>query len=87
MPAEDELPGHPIEPYVRPSHLRDIALPQSLTLEEAYRTTVYFVERYLSLEETPSVDFALFYEYMRSDPAAASDFTDAIRRMKSREAH
>lgn len=85
MPAEDDLPGHPLEPYVRPSTLRDIALPPSLTLEEAYETTVLFVERYLSFEKPPSVDFALFYHYMLSDPAAASDFTDAVRRMKAHE--
>ncbi|MDP9903114.1 hypothetical protein [Arthrobacter bambusae] len=83
--VQDDLPGHPLKPYVPPSNLHDVALPRSLTLEEAYRTTVFFVERYLSLETSPSLDFSLFYQYMLADPAAASDFTDAVRRMKSRE--
>jgi hypothetical protein len=84
-PHEDDLPKHPLEPYVTPSGLREIPLPRSLTLEEAYKTTVFFVEQYLSLEKSPSLDFVLFYEYLLSDPAAASDFTDAVRRTTSRE--
>lgn len=86
MPAENDLPGHPFEPVIIPADLGDVVLPPTLTLEEAYRTTVFFVEQYLSLEDSPSIEFTLFYQYMLSDPAASQDFTDAIRRMKSRDA-
>lgn len=84
-PTEDDLPPHPVEPYVPPVDLESVPLPKSLNLDEAYRTTVFFVEQYLSLEDSPSEDFILFYQYMLSDPAASEDFTDAIRRMNSWE--
>lgn len=86
MPAENDLPRSPFEPVVIPADSGDVVLPPTLTIEEAYRTTVFFVEHDLSLEDSPSVDFNLFYQYMLSDPAASQDFTDAIRRMKSRDA-
>lgn len=55
-------------------------LPESLTLDEAYRAAFYFVLGYLSLEKKPSEDIFLFSEYMWTDPARWSDWVDAVRR-------
>lgn len=79
-PYGDELPPHPQVPFTASPALSKIPLPKQLSLVEAYKATVYFVEQYLSLESLPSEDFILFYQYMISDPATGSDFADAIRR-------
>lgn len=80
-PYDDDLAPHPLGQIVVSGELRTIPIPEKLTLEEAYRAMVFFVQRYYSLEKDPGESFILFYQYMLSDPATGQDFTDAIRRM------
>jgi len=56
------------------------ALPETLTLDEAYRAAFYFVLGYLSVEKQPSEDLTLFSRYMWTDPARWNDWLDAVRR-------
>lgn len=56
-------------------------LPETLTLDEAYRAAFYFVLGYISLEKEPLPRaFFLFRQYMWTDPARWSDWLDAVRR-------
>lgn len=53
-------------------------LPESLSLEEAYRT-FYLVRDYLRLDPDPSADLSLLLLYMWTDPARWDDWCAAVR--------
>lgn len=55
-------------------------LPDSLTLDEAFRSAFYMVERYVSLEQEPSEELVLLLQYLRSDPACWEDWLASVRR-------
>lgn len=80
-PDSDDLPAFPTESFSPSSSLQEFPLPAKLTLEEAYRATVFFAQQYLSLEKNPDPGLVLQYQYMLTDPAASSDWTDAVRRV------
>ena len=56
-----------------------VALPESLSLDEAFRAAYYLAEQYVSLEAEPDVGLVLFVQYLRSDPARWDDWKQAVR--------
>lgn len=58
----------------------DGQLPESLTLDQAFRAAFFLTDGYLSLEAEPDVGVMLFYEYLRSDPARWDDWKAAVLR-------
>lgn len=67
-----------MEKFPRPAAPDD--LPESLTLDEAFRAAFYMVELYVSLEQKPSEDLVLLLRYLRSDPACWHDWLASVRR-------
>ena len=55
-------------------------LPDSLTLDEAFRAAFYMVDLWVSLETEPSERVILFQQYLRSDPARWDDWLASVRR-------
>jgi hypothetical protein len=55
-------------------------LPETLTLDEAFRAAFYMVELWVSLEHRPSERPALLLQYLRSDPARWEDWLASVRR-------
>jgi hypothetical protein len=55
-------------------------LPESLTLEQAYRAAFYMVEQYIDLEKNPDVGLVLLLQYMESDPARWVDWVAAVKK-------
>ena len=55
-------------------------LPDSLTLDGAFRSAFYMVIRYLEVEQEPSEDIVLLAQYMWTDPARWQDSQGAVRR-------
>lgn len=55
-------------------------LPDSLTLDEAFRSAFYMVDLYASLEHEPSEALALLLQYLHSDPASWHDWLASVRR-------
>lgn len=55
-------------------------LPDSLTLDEAFRAAFYMVELYASLEHNPSEPLNLLLQYLHSDPARWEDWLASVRR-------
>ena len=55
-------------------------LPESLTLDEAFRSAFYMVELYVSLERKPSEELVRLLQYLRSDPASWHDWLASVRR-------
>ena len=62
------------------------SLPETLTLDEAFRAAYYMADQYVALEREPDVGLVLFRQYLRSDPARWEDWTVAVRRVKRRRA-
>jgi Clp amino terminal domain, pathogenicity island component len=58
----------------------DADLPESLTLDEAFRSAFYLVLQYLDLEQKPREDISLLVEYLRTDRARWHDWQSAVRR-------
>ena len=47
----------------------DANLPESLTLDEAYRAAFFLTDRYVGIESNPDDGLVLFHQYLLSDPA------------------
>ena len=60
--------------------ISDGQVPESLTLEQAYRAAFYMVEQYIDLEKDPDVGLALLMQYMESDPARWFDWLASVRK-------
>lgn len=58
-------------------------LPESLTLDEAFRAAFYMVLQYLELENEPDESLHQLAQYLWSDPARWSDWKSAIARALS----
>lgn len=54
-------------------------LPESLTLDEAFRAAYYLADQYVSLETKPDGGLVLFLQYLSSDPARWDDWRHAVR--------
>lgn len=55
-------------------------LPDSLTLDEAYRAAFYLVLAYVRRGELPGSDTELLVQYLWTDPARWQDWKAAVRR-------
>jgi hypothetical protein len=58
----------------------EVSLPETLTLEQAYRAAFCMVEQYIDLEQDPDVGLVLLLQYMESDPARWVDWTAAVKK-------
>jgi len=57
----------------------ELPLPETLTLDEAYRAAFFLVDAYISVEANPDEGLVLFHQYMQSDPARWEDWRESIR--------
>lgn len=55
-------------------------LPDSLTLDEAFRAAFYMIQLYASVEPKPSESIELLLQYLHSDPARWDDWLASVRR-------
>lgn len=55
-------------------------LPETLTLEEAFRAAYFMIQIYGDIEKWASADIRLLHDYMGSDPARWSDWKNAVRK-------
>jgi hypothetical protein len=55
-------------------------LPDSLSLDEAFRAAFYMVLQYLQVENEPNESLVLLAQYLWSDPARWSDWKSAVAR-------
>ena len=58
-------------------------VPESLTIDEAYRAAFYMVLQYLEISRTPAPELELLAIYMWTDPARWGDWVNAVRRALS----
>jgi hypothetical protein len=54
-------------------------LPDSLSLEEAFRAAFFMVEIYGDVEKWKSDDIVLLHQYLKTDPARWGDWKKAVR--------
>lgn len=54
-------------------------VPESLTLDEAYRAAFHLVSQYIDLEHEPDTGLVLLQQYLKSDPARWDDWKTAVR--------
>jgi hypothetical protein len=57
----------------------DPTVPETLTLEEAYRAAFFLTDRYVGVESDPDDGLVLFHQYLQSDPARWEDWEQAVR--------
>jgi hypothetical protein len=57
----------------------DLSLPETLTLDEAYRAAFFMTDSYSGLESSPDEGLLLFQQYLQSDPARWDDWKKAVR--------
>ena len=77
--------GYEWDPWHHSAHIRNAGwmeptsenLPESLTLDEAYRAAFYMALQYLKLESDES-RFVLFVQYLWTDPARWGDWQSAV---------
>jgi hypothetical protein len=53
-------------------------LPDTLTLEEAFRATVYMILQYIGLENNPDESLVVLAQYLWTDPARWNDWKSAV---------
>ena len=58
----------------------DSTVPETLTLEEAYRAAFFLTDSYVAVESNPDEGLVLFHQYLQSDPARWEDWRQAVRR-------
>jgi hypothetical protein len=58
----------------------EATLPETLTLDDAFRAAFYLTEQYVALETRPDSGLVLYFQYLRSDPARWEDWKRAVRR-------
>lgn len=63
----------------------DSTLPQTLTLDEAYRAAFFMADLYLGMESNPDEGLLLFHQYLQSDPARWDDWKTAVREAVRRD--
>ena len=59
--------------------MADDSLPTDLALDEALRAAYFMIQIYGDVEDWRSEDQVLLEQYMRSDPARASDWKRAVQ--------
>lgn len=55
------------------------AIPETLTLDQAFRAAFFLADQYLALERVPDEGLLLFHQYLQSDPARWEDWKAAVR--------
>lgn len=65
--------------------MADAALPERLTLDEAFRAAYFMVDQYVARERNPDDGLVLLWACMTTDPARWSDWIDSVRRALSDE--
>lgn len=58
----------------------DLELPDTLTLDQAYRAAFFLTDLYVGVESNPDEGLVLFHEYLQSDPARWEDWKRAVGR-------
>ena len=56
----------------------DTILPETLTLDEAYRAAFFLTDLYVSMESSPDEGLVLFHQYLQS--ARWDDWKRAVRK-------
>lgn len=56
------------------------SLPNTLSLDEAYRAAYYLVANYISVEKNPSESLLLLRQYLHSDPSRWDDWLSSVAR-------
>lgn len=56
----------------------DANLPETLTLDEAYRAAFSLTDLYVGVESSPDEGLVLFHQYLQSDPARWEDWKRAV---------
>lgn len=51
-----------------------MAIPETLTLDQAFRAAFFLADQYLALERVPDEGLLLFHQYLQSDPARWEDW-------------
>ena len=57
----------------------DSPLPETLTLDEAYRAAFFRTDLNVGIESSPDEGLVLFRQYLQSDPARWEDWKRAVR--------
>lgn len=52
----------------------DEAIPETLTLDQAFLAAFFLADQYLALERVPDEGLLLFHQYLQSDPARWEDW-------------
>jgi hypothetical protein len=65
----------------------DSTLPETLTLDEAYRAAFFLTDLYVGIESNPDEGLVLFHQYLQSDPARWEDWKGAVRQALRPEAN
>jgi hypothetical protein len=55
------------------------SLPNTLSLEEAFRAAFFMIEIYGDVEKWKSDEIVLLHQYMQTDPARWNDWKHAVR--------
>lgn len=61
--------------------MSDEPVPQTLTLDQAFRAAFLMVDQYIALEQQPDEGLVLIHQYLLSDPARWEDWKSAVRRV------
>lgn len=56
----------------------DVKLPETLSLDEAYRAAFFLTDLYVGCESNPDEGLVLFHQYLQSDPARWEDWKRAV---------
>lgn len=64
----------------------DLTVPETLTLEQAYRAAFFLANPYVGLESSPGESLVLFHQYLQSDSARWNDWMQAVREAMRPEA-
>lgn len=56
------------------------SIPETLTLDQAFRAAFFMTDQYMALEHEPDESLLLFHQYLQTDPARWEDWKAAVRR-------
>jgi hypothetical protein len=55
-------------------------LPESLSLDVAYRAAFHLTDQWISSEQEPCEGLVLFHQYLKSDPARWKDWRRSVQK-------
>lgn len=62
------------------ARVSESVLPETLTLDEAFRAAYFLVDLHVGLEADPGENLALFHQYLLSDPARWTDWLASVKK-------